>query len=139
MIETIKFEDVEKNLPSGVPANIRALDSSGNSISSSLKNVREAIEIYIYGLSLKQDEEKDLGNLGYGMYLITAVEIGVSAIFIFGSYETCFVSDANKNVFCDYADGTKTIVFGRKTLNGNIFIKSRRAALTNIRIKKISV
>ena len=45
-IETIKFEDVEKNLPNGVPTNIRALDSSGNSISSSIKNVREVMGIY---------------------------------------------------------------------------------------------
>ncbi len=45
MIEKIRLSEVESNLPGGVPANIRALDSSENSIISSAKDVGKAIGI----------------------------------------------------------------------------------------------
>lgn len=43
MIEKIQMADAEKNLPSGVPANIRALDNNGNSILSTITDIGKAI------------------------------------------------------------------------------------------------
>ena len=59
-IETIKFEDVEKNLPSGVPANIRALDSSDNSIISSAKEVGKAIGIIRGSIALTPSQTVEI-------------------------------------------------------------------------------
>ena len=42
-MEKIQFSEVEKNLPSGTPAKIRTLDSSGNSILSTISEVAKSI------------------------------------------------------------------------------------------------
>ena len=45
-MEKIQFSEVEKNLPSGTPAKIRTLDSSGNSILSTISEVAKSIGAY---------------------------------------------------------------------------------------------
>ena len=131
-------EDIKENAMSGgKPARLRGLAANGNSISPTLEEVMNAMGIYIFNLTLAAGEEKDLGNLGYGMYLLTSSTIGISAIFICSAYPSCFVSDAGNNLFCDYTDGTKSVVFGRKELNGNFFIKISRDA--DIKIKRITI
>lgn len=116
-------EDIKENAMSGgKPARLRGLAANGNSISPTLEEVMNAIGIYTYSFTLAAGEEKDLGNLGTGVYLLTSSTIGISAIFICSAYPSCFVSDGNKNTYCDYTDGTKNVVFGRKELNGNFFI-----------------
>lgn len=133
-------QDIRENAMSGgTPTRLRGLAANGNSISPTLAEVMNAMGIYTYSFTLASNEEKDLGSLGYGLYIIASPEIGGSAIYISGSYEKCFVSDAGINSFCDYADGSKAIVFGRKETNGSFFIKNNRNEERNIRIKKISV
>lgn len=70
-IETIQLSEVEKNLPSGVPANIRALDSNGNSISSDLESVAKALpkknEFFIY---LEPDETYSLSEYTYSTVIL---------------------------------------------------------------------
>ena len=44
MIEKIDINEVERNLPSGIPSRIRALNSSGNIIASTPDNLLNAIE-----------------------------------------------------------------------------------------------
>ena len=138
--ENIMADDIRENaMAGGTPARLRGLAANGNSISPTLAEVMNAMGIYTYSFTLASNEEKDLGSLGYGLYIIASPEIGGSAIYISGSYEKCFVSDAGINSFCDYADGSKAIVFGRKETNGSFFIKNNRNEERNIRIKKISV
>lgn len=43
MIQKIDIKEVERNLPSGTPNKIRGLDSSGNMVSSTLKEVASAL------------------------------------------------------------------------------------------------
>lgn len=134
----VMAEDIKENAMSGgKPARLRGLAANGNSISPTLEEVMNAIGIYTYSFTLAAGEEKDLGNLGTGVYLLTSSTIGISAIFICSAYPSCFVSDGNKNTYCDYTDGTKNVVFGRKELNGNFFIKISRDA--DIRIKRITI
>ena len=116
-------EDIKENAMSGgTPARLRGLAANGNSISPTLKEVMNAMEIYIFNLTLAVGEEKDLGDLGYGMYLLASPNNAATAIFAFGSYSKGFVSDAGSNFYCDYTDGTKGVAFGRKTTNGSFFI-----------------
>ena len=132
-------DDIRENAMSGgKPARLRGLAANGNSISPTLEEVMNAMGIYTYSFTLAADEEKDLGNTGYGLYLISSPENAVTAMFICGAYPACFVSDAGKNLYCDYTDETKGVVFGRKEVNGNFFIKNRNKSERNIRIKKIS-
>ena len=90
-----------------------------------------------YGSTLAAKEEKDLGDLGYGMYLLASPNNAATAIFAFGSYSKGFVSDAGSNFYCDYTDGTKGVAFGRKTTNGSFFIKNNRSTETYIVLKRI--
>ena len=119
-------QDIKENaMAGGTPTRLRGLAANGDSISPTLTEVMNAIGIYTYSFTLAASEEKDLGNLGYGLYLITSPENATTAIFSCGAYPICFVSDAGRNNYCDYTDGTKDVVFGRKEVNGNFFITNR--------------
>ncbi len=133
-------DDIRENAMSGgTPARLRGLAANGNSISPTLTEVMNAIGIYTYSFTLAASEEKDLGNLGYGLYLITSPDNATTAIFSCGAYPICFVSDAGRNNYCDYTDGTKGVVFGRKEVNGNFFITNRNKNKITIRIKRIGI
>ncbi len=133
-------QDIRENaMAGGTPARLRGLAANGNSISPTVEEVMNAIGIYTYSFTLAASEEKDLGNLGYGLYLITSPDNAITAIFSCGAYPICFVSDAGRNNYCDYTDGTKGVVFGRKEVNGNFFITNRNKNKITIRIKRISI
>lgn len=132
-------QDIKENeMSGGTPARLRGLAANGNSISPTLGEVMNAMGIYTYSFTLASNEEKDLGNLGYGLYLVTSPDIAISAIFICGAFSNSFVSDGGYNIYCDYTDDTKSIVFGRKETNGNFFIKNNRKTETYIILKRIS-
>ena len=133
-------QDIKENaMAGGTPTRLRGLAANGDSISPTLTEVMNAIGIYTYSFTLAASEEKDLGNLGYGLYLITSPENATTAIFSCGAYPICFVSDAGRNNYCDYTDGTKDVVFGRKEVNGNFFITNRNKNKITIRIKRIGI
>ena len=133
-------QDIKENaMAGGTPTRLRGLAANGDSISPTLTEVMNAIGIYTYSFTLAASEEKDLGNLGYGLYLITSPENATTAIFSCGAYPICFVSDAGRNNYCYYTDGTKDVVFGRKEVNGNFFITNRNKNKITIRIKRIGI
>lgn len=133
-------EDIKENAMSGgTPARLRGLAANGDSISPTLGEVMNAMGIYTYSFTLASNEEKDLGNLGYGLYLVTSPDSATTAIFAFGAYSKGFVSDAGSNSYCDYTDGTKGVVFGRKELNGNFFITNKYKNVISIKIKRITI
>lgn len=139
MCNVMAEQDIRENAMSGgTPKRLRGLAANGNSISPTLAEVMNAMGIYTYSFTLASNEEKDLGNLGYGLYLVTSPNIAISAIFICGALSNSFVSDGGYNAYCDYTDGTKSIVFGRKETNGNFFIKNNRKTETYIILKRIS-
>ena len=133
-------DDIRENAMSGgTPARLRGLAANGNSISPTLEEVMNAMGIRTYSFTLASNEEKDLGDLGYGVYFLTSTALGISAAFICSSYPDSFISDGGKGRYCDYTDGSKSIVFGRKELNGSFFIKNNQNEARGVRIKKISI
>ena len=132
-------EDIKENAMSGgTPARLRGLAANGNSISPTLEEVMNAMGIYTYSFTLAAGEEKDLGDLGYGMYLLSSPNNATTAMFVCGAYSNGFVSDAGRNRYCDYTDGTKPIVFGRKTVNGSFFLKNNGNDMVSLYLKRIS-
>lgn len=133
-------QDIKENaMAGGTPARLRGLDANGNSISPTVVEVMKAMGIYTYSFTLAAGEEKDLGNLGTGVYFLTSPTTARTAIYSVGAHRECFVSDGGNNLFCDYTDGTKPIVFGRKTLNGSFYIKNNRDIEATFRLKVIKV
>ena len=133
-------EDIQENAMSGgTPTRLRGLDKNGNSISPTVEEVMNAMGIYTYSFTLAAGEEKDLGDLGYGMYLLSSPNNATTAIFACGAYSNGFVSDAGRNRYCDYTDGTKSVVFGRKGVNGSFYIKNNRDIEATFRLKVIKV
>lgn len=132
-------EDIRENAMSGgTPTRLRGLAANGNSISPTLEEVMNAMGIYTYSFILTAGEEKDLGDLGYGMYLLSSPNNATTAIFACGAYPAGFVSDAGRNRYCDYTDGTKTVVFGRKATNSNFFLKNNGGDAISLFLKRIS-
>ena len=133
-------QDIRENTMSGgTPARLRGLAANGNSISPTLEEVMNAMGIYTYSFTLAAKEEKDLGDLGYGMYLLASPNNAATAIYSVGAYQKCFVSDGGNNLFCDYTDGTKSVVFGRKEINESFYIKNNRDIEAIFRLKVIKV
>lgn len=115
-------------------------EKNSNQNKIAVEDLKTIMGIYTYDFTLEAGEEKDLGNLGFGMYLLASPSMGVTAIYICGSYTKCFVSDGGGvQHFSDYSDTTKYVVFGRKELNGNFFIKNNRNNSMNLRMKRIYV
>ena len=138
--ENIMADDIRENAMSGgTPARLRGLAANGNSISPTLAEVASAMGIYTYSFTLAANEEKDIGNLGTGVCVLTSPTVSRTAIYCVGAYQKCFVSDGGNNLFCDYTDETKIIVFGRKEINGSFFIKNNRDIETTFRLKVIRV
>lgn len=136
----VMAEDIKENAMSGgTPTRLRGLAANGNSISPTVEEVMNAIGIYTYGFVLNEGEEKDLGSMGNGIYAVMTTTRGNAAIYICGFSSQCFVSDGESNIFCDYTDGTKSIVFGRKEMNGNFFIKNNLSYGHNMVIKRIVI
>lgn len=133
-------QDIRENaMAGGTPTRLRGLAANGDSISPTLGEVMNAMGIYTYSFTLASNEEKDLGNLGYGLYLVASPDSATTAIFAFGAYSKGFVSDAGSNSYCDYTDGTKGVVFGRKEVNGNFFITNKYKNVISIKIKRITI
>jgi hypothetical protein len=75
-------QDIRENAMSGgTPTRLRGLAANGNSISPTLEEVMNAMGIYTYSFTLAAKEEKDLGDLGYGMYLLASPNNAATAIF----------------------------------------------------------
>ena len=60
MMEKILLSEVEKNLPSGTPANIRALEINGNSILSTITDVAKAIGIIRGSIALTPSQTVEI-------------------------------------------------------------------------------
>ena len=104
-------QDIRENAMSGgTPTRLRGLDKNGNSISPTLEEVMNAMGIYTYSFTLAAKEEKDLGDLGYGMYLLASPNNAATAIFAFGSYSKGFVSDAGSNFTVIIQMGLKVLL-----------------------------
>lgn len=59
-MEKILLSEVEKNLPSGTPANIRALEINGNSILSTITDVAKAIGIIRGSIALTPSQTVEI-------------------------------------------------------------------------------
>ena len=122
-IETIKFEDVEKNLPNGVPTNIRALDSSGNSISSSIKNVREVMGIYSLDKVFEPFEEYEIKSKDGGLILVqfASSEFPIGVAIIYGNTGGVVLNDVSGVSF--FKQNERIVSVYRKENNGYIYKK----------------
>lgn len=85
MIEKIQMSDAEKKLQNGVPANIRALDSMGNSILSTISEVAKSIGIYSIRDTFEPLEEYEIkivsGCLILAQLASSQHEIGVAIMY----------------------------------------------------------
>ena len=85
--------------------------------------------------------EIDLGNPGYGIYLVSCTDVGDVGLYKIGSYNTAYLhgngTDDN-SIFGDYSTNNTLLIFGRKSTNSNIFIKNNSGSTKNIRIRRIA-
>ena len=95
------------------------------------------ISYLINNQDMQSGQELDLGAAVYGLYLVSCTTIGRTGVFAVDATPTSFIFGYGNN-YGDYSTGSSSdIVFGRKELNGNIFIKNNSDRTLNIRIKRI--
>lgn len=124
-IETIQLSEVEKNLPSGVPANIRALDSAGNSILSTITEVCNSIGMLSVRKEFAPLEEcmvfsSSAGGLILVQYASSEYPIGVAIIY--GNQSGVVLNDAPGVAF--FKQNERSVSVYRKENNGPIYIKN---------------
>ena len=137
MIEKINIEDVEKNLPDGVPANIRALDNSGNSLSSSIKNVREVMGIYSLDKIFKPFEEYEIKSQEGGLILVqfASSEFPIGVAIIYSNTGGVVLNDVSGVSF--FKQNERSISVYRKENNGYLYIKNNLSKTVVIYVKFI--
>ena len=137
MIEKIKLSEVEKGLSNGVPANIRALDSSGNSISSSIKNVREVMGIYSLDKVFQPFEEYEIKSKEGGLILaqFASSEFAIGVAIIYGNTGGIVLNDVSGVSF--FKQNERIVSVYRKENNGYIYIKNNLNNRINIYVKFI--
>ena len=85
--------------------------------------------------------EIDLGNPGYGLYLVSCTDFGDMGLYKIGSYNTAYLHGKGTNdnyLFGDFSTNDALLIFGRKSTNSNIFIKNNSGSTKNIRIRRIA-
>ena len=108
MIEKIQLSDVEKNLPSGVPANIRALDSNNNSIISKVKDVGRYIGVIRDSINIASSQTIEIPR--YRGIAIFSSPINPGALVL-------ILPEKN------YSDTAKVVELTNKTDGGIVFNK----------------
>lgn len=137
MIDKILMSDAEKNLPSGVPDNIRATDSNGNSISSSIKNVREVMGIYSLDKVFEPFEEYEIKSKEGGLILaqFSSSEFAIGVAIIYGNTVGVVLNDVAGVSF--FKQNERIVSVYRKENNGYIYIKNNLNNRINIYVKFI--
>ena len=136
MIEKVTLGAALSALSQGNPSYIVGTSGS-NGVKSGNESVRNFIGVYKYTYRIDPGEELDLGNLGYGFYILCSPDVGEAATYEIGSYP---VASSNPTKFGDYASNTDSfIIFGRKVVNGNLFLKNNRTSTYEVRIKRIII
>ena len=127
----------ENQMKTGAPAYLRGVASNGDGLKVTVEQARSFFGVYKTGYSLQAGEELDLGQLGYGRYLLACPTTGFTAGYTIGSYP---VNSDNPILFGDYADNVNSqILFGRKETNGNFFLKNNSDKEKEVRILQISI
>lgn len=128
----------ENQMAKGTPRYLRGIDSNGNGIQVENEKVRNFIGMYRYVHILQIGEEKNLGNLGHGLFLLSCPETGRVASYAIGSYGGTPSNDPK--YFGDFGSNASAgLVFGRKETNGDFFLKNNREGVSNVRITRISM
>lgn len=125
MIEKIKLSEVEKGLQNGVPANIRALDSAGNSILSTIIDVGNSIGIVRVRKEFAPLEEYMVpSSLAGGLMLVqyASSEYPIGVAIIYGNQSGVILNDAPGVAF--FKQNERSVSVYRKENNGPIYIKS---------------
>lgn len=110
-----------------------------NSISSEIQRL---VGIKYDSFELEPSQEIDTGwNVigGYGLYMLYSGDIGLSAIYVIGSYENGLIGFNGYNTvenICGNMGSGAQLEFGVKQSNGNLFIKNNRGSKTTIRVKR---
>lgn len=139
MMEKIQMSDAEKNLPSGVPANIRALDGVGNSIQSTISEVANSIGAYSINRAFAPLEEYEVKET-YGCLILAQNasfqhEIGIAILYsnlggaVLNNVSGVSFLEQNKQPFSIY----------RKKINGSIYIKNNTETARTIYVRFISI
>lgn len=125
MIEKIQLSEAEKGLSNGVPAKIRALDSNGNSIQSTINDVGNSIGVLSIRKEFAPLEEYMVpSSLAGGLMLVqyASSEYPIGVAIIYGNQSGVVLNDAPGVAFLKQNERSVSVY--RKENNGPIYIKS---------------
>ena len=106
--------------------------NSTNVVRNSLAELKERIGITVTSLDVEAGEEKNLGEMGYGLYFVSCSNSGYAGTYAIASFP---VQSSLPDEFGDFAYNTESdILFGRKETNGNFFVKNNSSNNKTVRI-----
>lgn len=139
MIEKIQLSEVESSLPGGKPASVRALDSSGNSIQSSIPEVAESIGTYSVNRSFAPLEEYEVKEVYGCLALIqnTSSQHNIGVAIMYSDLGGLVLNDVSGVDF--FKQGNRTFSIYRKEANSSLYIKNNTEFFRTIHAKFISI
>ena len=124
----------ENAMGDGIPARLRGLDTNGNSISSTLEKVMDAMGFKRYVYELIDGQELSLETTDNGLYIVYI------SYYIIGPYGHNSITTPDSNFFGSFVANTDLkILFGRKANEGVLYIKNNSGQKVIANIKKITI
>lgn len=136
MIEKVTLGAALSALPQDTPSYLLGV-SGNNGLKVTNNNVGTFIKIQRWAYDIDAGQEINMGNIGYGFFLVGTGDSGQCAIYPIWSFGT--VDSSNPNYFGNFTNNTDApVLFGRKELNGDYYLKNNRDVQINVRITFIN-
>lgn len=136
MIEKVTLGAALSALPQDTPSYLLGV-SANNGLKVTNKDASTFIKIRRWAYDVDAGQEINLGNIGYGFFIVGSGDSGQCAIYPIWSFGT--VDSSNPNNFGNFTNNTDApVLFGRKETNGDYYLKNNKDVEITIRITFIS-
>lgn len=111
---------------------------ANNGLKVTNKDASTFIKIQRWTYNIDSGQEINLGNIGYGLFLVGTGHSGQCAIYPIWSFGT--VDSSNPTYFGNFTNNTDAqVLFGRKETNGDYYVKNNTSVSVIISITFISI
>ena len=136
MIEKVTLGAALSALPQDTPSYLLGV-SANNGLKVTDKDASTFIKIQRWVYDVDAGQEINLGNIGYGLFLVGSGDHGECATY--GIWSRGTSDSSNPNYFGNFTNNTDApVLFGRKETNGDYYLKNNEDVEIAVRITFIS-
>lgn len=136
MIEKVTLGAALSALPQGKPSYLLGV-SANNGLKVTDKDASTFIKIQRWTYEIDSGQEINLGNIGYGLFLVGSGDHGECATY--GIWSRGTIDSSYPEYFGNFTNNTDApVLFGRKETNGDYYVRNNASVKVTIRITFIN-